>query len=248
MKMLIFPAGTTAACAFAARCLQENNVTLIDHPSPEITHVLLDVPSFGADEKLRGGGNAEAILERIPENVTVIGGGLEHPALEGYEKIDLLKDAVYLAENAAITADCALGVARKIMTGTFRDFPVLVLGWGRIGKCLARNLQNLGVSVAVAARKESDRAMLSALGYIALDYGELPQQLGKFRMVYNTVPASMVSRKDLGDCLVIDLASGSGLAGENVILARGLPGTWAPESSGRLIAARVLALCREGKV
>ena len=53
---MIVPAGSTAACRHAQRILAEQGFTVVDHPTPEATHLLLDVPSFEAPGRLRGGG------------------------------------------------------------------------------------------------------------------------------------------------------------------------------------------------
>jgi len=112
-----------------------------------------------------------------------------------------------------------------------------VIGWGRIGKCLAQLLKSIGAQVTVAARKESDRVMLKALGYGALDTCELDTT--PYRLIFNTVP-QMICPDCPGKGLKIDLASKLGLGGEDVLWARGLPGKDAPESSGHLIAQTVL--------
>lgn len=246
-SMLIYPAGTTAACGCAAEALEESGYLVTDHIQPEITHLLLDVPSFSGGQ-LRGGGSLEALLARLPPAVVIVGGMLRQRLPEGYTAIDLLTDEHYLAENAAITADCALRVAGKALPGTFRDSPALVIGWGRIGKCLAKKLQALGCPVTVAARKEADRAMLRALGYPAVDTAALETVLPEMRMVFNTAPEPVLGRAQAALCrkgLFIDLASKPGIAAEHVIWARGLPGVYAPEASGRLIAKRFLALWEE---
>ena len=238
--MLIYPAAATEAVRYAVLNLHKEGICTIDHPAPEITHLLLDVPSFASDGKPRNGTKLETILERIPPDVTVVGGNLDHPALSGYKVMDLLKDEYYLAQNAAITADCALRVATPLLKTTFRDTPTLILGWGRIGKCLANLLRGTGAQVIVAARKETDRAMLNALGYEAVDFSHLPSFC---KLVFNTVPG-----QDFGDfpnCVKIDLASQKSLTGEDVVWARGLPGTMVPESSGNLIAKTILRLCKE---
>lgn len=248
-SILVFPGGSTAACGFAADCLRRAGIALVDHPSPEVTHLLLDVPSFGPDGSLRGGGRAESLLERLPPAVIVAGGNLRHPALEGYSLLDLLTDADYLAQNAAITAHCALRVAAPLLTATFAGSPTLVIGWGRIGKCLGSLLKSLGAEVTVAARKETDRAMLRALGYQAADTARLEAILPRCRLIFNTVPEMLLPEDRLAackDCVKIDLASKAGMAGTDVIWARGLPGKYAPESSGRLIAKTFLKLSGEG--
>lgn len=226
-KRLIYPVGTTEAIGFAARYLR---LPLVDHPTPDATHLLLDVPLRQT--------NVEKILDMLPPDITVIGGNLNLP---NYRCLDLLQDPEYLARNAAITAHCAVKLALPYLTVTLEHCPVLILGWGRIGKCLARLLANMGAEVTVAARKEADRAMLRALGYRACDYPELPKILHCCRLIYNTVPEKILSESTTFccDCVKIELASQPGLPGD-VIDGRGLPGKLAPESSGRLIADTIL--------
>lgn len=244
-KHLIYPIGSGRSCRFAAQMLQQRGFALVDHPTPEVTHLLLDVPSFGNDGMLRGGGDVGHILEMLPRYITVIGGNTEHPALEEYKCMDLLKDEFYLAANAAITAECALQVAAPLLTTTFSGISVLVIGWGRIGKCLATLLKAIGAKVTVAARKSTDRATLEALGYRTVEPARIA---GSFRLIFNTAPAPMLRAEQLNqfkNCVKIDLASRRGLEGDDVIWARGLPGIHAPESSGQLIADTVLRLIKE---
>lgn len=243
-NILIYPTGSTAACRYAAQFLQKQNIPLVDHPTPEVTHLLLDIPSFGSDGKLRSGGALEPLLEMLPPNITVIGGHLSHPALEHHRTVDLLMDAHYLSVNAAITADCALQVATPLLTTTLQDSPALVIGWGRIGKCLAQMLKALRCNVTVAARKEADRAMLRALQYEAVDMEQMVRTLPKYRLIFNTAPESVLSAGQLRKCsaVKIDLASRRGLESGDVVWARGLPGIHAPESSGKLIAETILSI------
>lgn len=246
---LVFPVGETLACDYAGKFLKESRWEISDHLSPDITHLLLDVPSFRASGVLRSGEAIKGLLEKLPAGITVIGGGLSDPALDGYRKTDLLSDPVYLAKNAAITAHCAFVFAGKRLDTVYPDTPTLVIGWGRIGKCLGALLRKLGAPVTVAARKEADRAMLRALGYPAVSPEELPAMLPGFRLIFNTAPAPVLTEEmaALGkSALKIDLASSPGILGEDVIPARGLPGIYAPESSGRLIAETVLRLWKDG--
>lgn len=247
-SILIYPKGTTAACVCSAAALDKAGIPTVDHPSPEVTHLLLDVPSFSGDGTLRGGGSLTELLDRLPDSVTVIGGKLDHPALAGHATMDLLQNPEYVAENAAITADCAIRIAGSLLPVTFREAPALVLGWGRIGKCLAKLLTRLGCPVTVGARNPADRAMVAALGGKAVEIGEIPGILPETRLLFNTVPASILGSELLDHfprCVKIDLASIPGLIGSDVVYARGLPGQYAPESSGGLIARRVLHFIEE---
>lgn len=209
-------------------------------PGTQITHLLLPVPSFAGDGSIRGGGDLETVLSVLPRNVTVIGGNLQHPVLAGYETVDLLQDAFYVSENADITARCAIKLLSDCLPCTLKDCPVLILGWGRIGKCLARLLRANDARVTVYARKETDRGLLKALGYAVQD---TPNPIG-FRAVINTAPAPV-----LPDCpkdiLKMELSSVMGIGGNDVLWAKGLPATCAPESSGKLIADTTVRLLKK---
>ena len=119
---------------------------------------------------------------------------------------------------------------------------MLVIGWGRIGKCLSRLLRQMGANVTVCAKKAKDRNILSAMGYNAVDFHEV--DLTDYKVIYNTAP-TMVFPTCPGDALKIDLASRLGLGSPDVIWARGLPGKDAPESSGNLIAKTLIPILRK---
>lgn len=246
--ILIYPRGVTDACTCAAGFLEKAGIPLTDHPSPEVTHLLLDVPSFAQDGQLRGGGSIQKVLEMLPIGTKVIGGRLNHSALSGHGIFDLLQEPAYLASNAAITAECALRVAAPLLPATLPDTPALVIGWGRIGKCLTKLLSSLGCPVTVAARNPNDRAMAEALGWQSAAVSRIPEILPWIRLIFNTVPAPILNTEVLDgykSCVKIDLASSPGLQGSDVIYARGLPGQYAPESSGRQIAQAVIQYLRE---
>ena len=153
--------------------------------------------------------------------------------------IDLLKDPVYVSKNANITAHCAVKLAMNKLTCILPDCKTLIIGWGRIGKCLAKLLRDMGCQVVVAARKETDRAILAALGYDTCSIEDIDPE--SFDLIYNTAP-EMLFPECPGNSLKIDLASQLGLGGSDVLWARGLPGKMAPISSGQLIAETVLRL------
>lgn len=237
----IFTAGHSAALDYAIHTLKRSNLEFV--PSPEMaTHLLLPVPSFLADGSLQGGGNWEELLSKCSNDITIIGGNLKHPALTHYKTIDLLQDPEYLAKNANITAHCAISLAMSKLPFILPDCPVLIIGWGRIGKCLAHLLRELGCSVTVAARKDADRAILQALGYGAIAPDAIKPN--DYALLFNTVPA-LVLTNCIEDSLKIDLASCPGMTGEGVLWARGLPGKDAPESSGTLIAETVIRLLKK---
>ena len=175
-EILLYAAGRSDAARYAAHFLKDAGLPVTTQGPERATHVLLDVPSREAPEGLATG-------------AIVLGGGPEGRA-PGHAYIDLLCDPGYQANNARITAHCALEVAAAHLPRTFYRLPVLILGWGRIGKCLGGLLRALGAQVAVAARNPADQAMLEALGYTAVDPASL--ELDGYRVVFNTVPARLV--------------------------------------------------------
>ena len=173
---------------------------------------------------------------------TLIGGNLDF-LNENVERLDLLKDPYYLAANAAITAESALALVLRELRCEIHQANILILGWGRIGKCLTHQLHHLNARVTVFARKDTDRAMLRALGYRYTSREDLNRLLPQFHCVINTVPASILtadaSRLLRPGCLKLELASGVWLPGEDVVLAHGLPAKCKPEASGALIAKTI---------
>lgn len=228
----ILPSGSSAALTYAVHNLEKAGCQILLQPDTSVTHLLLPIPSPVAD----------SVLARLPETVTVVGGNL--PAMD-QPVIDLLQDPVYVSKNANITAHCAVKLAMNKLTCILSDCKTLIVGWGRIGKCLGKLLRDMGVPVTIAARKEADRAMLEALGYSTCSVEDVDPS--EFDLIYNTAP-EMVFPECPGQGLKIDLASKLGLGGSDVLWARGLPGKMAPASSGQLIAETVLRLLEKEHV
>lgn len=240
MKMLtrtILCIRRSEAVAHAAQYLRQLGLTVTESSGPDVTHLLLPVPSFS-----QGDTYLAHHLTELPDDVIVSGGNLNSPLLEHYRCVDFLQDCWYLAENAAITAECALALAEKERP-TSCSCPVLILGWGRIGKCLAQLLRSKGYSVTIAARKMPDLAMIRALGYRSEAIYEVSDSLRRYRMIFNTVPELILPNADThSDCIIFELASKPGITGGNIVNARGLPGKMSPERSGKLIAETFIRL------
>lgn len=247
---VLYCAGNTEACQIAAKILAENGTVSSPVSGETTTDLLLDIPSFRPDGSLRSGGSIETILDTLPKEIHIWGGKLGSALQKQYRCTDLLEDPIYLADNAAITGDCALKIAGPLLKTTWDRSSVLVIGWGRIGKWLARTLKSLGANVTVSARNAADRSLLEALGFTPATPDILPDRITQFDVVFNTAPAPMLNEVQLSEnpeLIAIDLASQKGLDGPDVIWARGLPGVYAPKASGALIAETILRLQKEVK-
>ena len=235
-KICFYTLGASDALTHARNCLLSWGYDIADVPCPAVTHLLLPVPSFEPGGNIKGGPNLAEVLPRFSPDVTALGGML--PPLP-VATVDLLQDAHYTAENAAITAHCALGLLMQQLPTTLANLPVLILGWGRIGKCLGQLLSGMGTRVTVAARRVEDRAMIAALRMEAVDF-PVPQA-DRYAVVINTIPAPVLQAGETRPgAYLLDLASQPGILGENVHWERGLPGRLAPQSAGTLMAKTAL--------
>lgn len=244
--MSFYISGRTPALKHAAQILRTAGIVTTESPQWSNRHLLLDVPSFRPGSSLC----LDTLLNALPRDITIWGGNLQHPALEEYRCVDLLKEEAYLLENASITADCAIALIDPILNKSWQDVNVLIIGWGRIGKFLAKQLKSMTNHLTIAARKEQDCQSLHLMGYQPVRLTELKEILPDCDLIINTVPAEVLTEEDLSscrNCLKIDLASKKGIAGEDVIWARGLPGIHAPDRSGRLIAQTILRILKEAE-
>ena len=228
---------STDAIHYAAKYLCACGFDVTPSPDMDITHLLLPVPTFPAAEVF-----LSDTLSILPPNVQISGGNLEE-RLNRYQVVDFLKDPYYLAENAAITARCAIEIVERRHSASLSGCSILIVGWGRIGKCLSYFLGRIGATVTVAARKDADRAMIRALGFQDTSIADAASQLKKYQVILNTVPVMVLpDMATRPDTIILELASKPGMSGANIIDARGLPSKMAPEASGKLIAETFIRL------
>ena len=143
---------------------------------------------------------------------------------------------------------------------TVKDTNCLVLGYGRIGKFLARLLLDLHANVTVAARKGKDLVQAELDGCTSCPLRDLAGRLPHCDVLYNTIPHLVLDQTLLpmvpNQCLCIDLASKPGgidfraaeQLGLETIWALGLPGKVAPGSAGQAIVDTILQILTEQEV
>lgn len=220
----------------------------------------LPLPSFDAAGGLiaQSGARVRAadIAALLTPGMRVFGGKLGSEAAilagSGAAVIDYLGLEQLTAANAVPTAEGAIQIAMERLPVTIQGCCALVIGWGRIGKILARKLALLGADVTVSARRGADAAMIAALGMQDETTGRFCRGLSRYDLIVNTVPARVLGRELLAsarpDCLIIDLASKPGgvdfdaaaQLGRETVQALSLPGRVAPVSAGRLLRDAIL--------
>ena len=173
--------------------------------------------------------------------------------------VDLANDAVLLAQNARVTAEVALLQAISHTKRAIFDSKAAVLGYGRIGKMLARHLQALGAPVKVGARRENVRFEAQKAGFSAF-LPDDPALFADVDVVFNTIPSPIVTPRTLAalrePTLYLELASAPGglsVEGKHhplleVVDCGGLPGRFCPNSAGKFLAQAVIChLGEEGE-
>ena len=204
-----------------------------------------------------------ALWEKHPTMI-LFGGKLPQSLKEGksHPVLDYYDFPVLQLRNAYITAEAAMMTAMELTDRTLRGTPVAVLGYGRIGKYLARLLRAVGAEVTVCARRQESLFEAASEGCRPLLISNDPtrNQLTAlsqgYPVLFNTVPVHLLSLSILErldrECLFIDLASAPfGISDEDVravtaknglryLRAPSLPGSYAPRDAGRIIAECIL--------
>jgi len=171
--------------------------------------------------------------------------------------IDILEREEMAVLNAIPTAEGAIQIAMEELPITLNGSRTLILGFGRLGKVLAKMLDGLGADVYVMTRKYADIAWLKAYGIKPVYINDLNKHLGGMDVIFNTIPSRILDSARLEtagrECLIIDLASKPGgvdfdhakMLGIKVIWALSLPGKVAPVTAANCMKQTIYNIIEE---
>lgn len=154
--------------------------------------------------------------------------------------------------NGIATAEGAIMKAIEVSCGNLHDSQVLITGFGRCAKVLAKKLAGLDCRITIAARKDADCCLADAFGYSFLSFEQLPGIVSHFDYIFNTVPSLIFNRALLKrispETAFIDIASLPGgfdaQAAKDLSLNihhfLGIPGKVAPKASGDILVDFIL--------
>ena len=222
--------------------------------------VLLPVEGMDATGEIHAHDNNDTIfltqemINKTPKHCTIFTGTANDALREMVHKAD--RSLVVLFErddiaikNAIPTAEATLQIAMEETSRTIHHSNVLVIGYGRVGKTMARLFHQVGANVTVAARKDEDFARVDEMKFGATHINDLHHTLKNVNIIINTVPAPILQEKELTtidpQTLIIDVASKPGgtdfktaeKLGIRAIHALGLPGKVAPTTAGDILAS-----------
>ena len=144
--------------------------------------------------------------------------------------------------NAVPTAEGCLALLLQLRRRTIWESDFLVLGYGRIGRAVARRLDLLGGHTTVAARSAVQRANARCAGHRAAPLDRLPVVLPRKMLEKLPRGALIIDLASLPGGTDFDAAEALGLRAEHALA---LPGKCAPDTAGALIAQTVLTILQE---
>lgn len=198
-----------------------------------------------------------ALFHLFEPGQLALGGRVTRPvermaAKADIELIDYYEREELKISNAVPTAEGALAIAMSEVPYTIHGAKCLVVGYGRVGRAMARLLGGVGAEVTAAARRYEDLARIRADGYRTVRTERLAAVAGDFSIIFNTVPAEIFTKEVLSvippSVPIIDLASSPGGVdrdfaeknGNHTVFALSLPGKTAPVTAGHIIEESVL--------
>lgn len=225
----------------------------------------LILPVRSNDENGRIGGTSELCPVTITEDLlgrltpkAAIYCGIGSPYLRelsektGHPLKEIMEYDAVAVPNADLTAEGTVDYVMKRTVVSLADLRVTVFGFGRVGKACARLFSAVGSRVTVFCRSETDIRKGRELGFDTRYYSGASAVLPKTDLLINTVPAVVVTHREVSllkrGSLIIDLASMPGgvdraaaeTCGIESVMLPGLPGKYAPVSAGRILASYYL--------
>ncbi len=204
----------------------------------------------------------ELIAEMSNKNKTFLAGKISESVEEklkagNIKSIDLLKREELVVLNTIATAEGTIQIAMENTQKTIHGSNILIMGFGRVGKVLAKMLDGIGAKVSCEARKNSDIAWIKAYGYNPIHLSELEKVLGDYDIIINTIPFQILDEERLKyvkkECTILDLSSTPGGVDRNaarrmglkLIWALSLPGKVAPMTSAEFIKETLNHILKE---
>ena len=228
-----------------------SSVVILPLPA-SLDGALLNCKAASEDEKIL----IKDIIDLADEKSILIGGKLprwvaDYAAKKDIRTFDYFESESFQIKNAYTTAEAALNIAMNSLLKNIRGAKIAVTGYGRISKQLVKLLRGMDAQVTVAARKDSDLAWAGLCGCKTINISN-SKSVSALRfgydVIFNTVPYMLFDESFLSNVdprtILIELASTPGGIDVSaakkmksaVLWAASLPGKYAPESAGELIA------------
>lgn len=210
-----------------------NNIYIL---SPRFDFLTLNLQSFK--------NNSKVFYYFMPEDIKVL--LLERDII--LIKITDIEQFTY--HNCVFTAEGALMHSIMETDIALIEMKVLILGFGHLGKALARTYQPLSAGVTVATNQESELASAMLFNTTSITIDQANEDLSKYDLIINTIPAQIFNKpvEFAPNVLIIELATKihpfdyEELDKKNIksIILKSLPAKVCKLSAGKLLMNTIL--------
>lgn len=159
--------------------------------------------------------------------------------------------------NTIATAEGIIAEAIIHKNTNLHESNVVILGFGKCAKTLARKLDGLCAHVTIAARKESALSEASSMGYKTINMSELKDNIHKYEYIFNTIPALVINEDIINniskESMIFDIASMPGGVDKvaalkhniSVYHSLGIPGKYSPKASGDVLGYYLIEIIHD---
>ena len=135
---------------------------------------------------------------------------------------------------------------------SLKNMPALIVGYGRVGKALAKVFDDNHMEVSIATNDKNEFALSSIYSKKVFAVNDLEAKVKGYKAIINTVPKLVIDSKVIKnvdkDCFILDLASNPGgvdfdYARErnlNVIHATSVPAAASPKAAALILKEAIL--------
>ena len=201
-------------------------------------------------------------LMNLIKDKTLIAGTISNDSYEKYRDvkiIDIMKNEKLAILNTIATAE---GAIKEIIENTqinIHGSKIMILGFGRIGKTLAKKLDGLSAKVTVVSKEDEELAWAEAYGYIKIELNKIKNIIKDYDIIVNTIPSIILQGSILKEInknvLLLDLASGDGGINKkeadennlNLIKSLGIPGKISPIATAKILKEAIYEIMEEKK-
>ena len=194
--------------------------------------------------------NPYDILRYAEKEKLVFGGKFDESFLKMLQQkqmryFDFLKDEALTVKNAYLTAEGTVSYLSTLAPKSLFETKALIIGFGRIAKCLVRLMAAFKMNITVAARKKSDLTKAKFLGCKSIPIKQV-KSLEGYDYVINTVPAKVFKNALIEQMSApyIDLA-GEAIEAKNYVRLSAVPGKYAPLSAGEYYGEYIKSILSE---
>jgi|GEM_PF-3959851 len=146
---------------------------------------------------------------------------------------DLGESETFKRKNAILTVEGVLALSIKSTLFSIYSSKVLVVGYGRIGCYLTKQLLSLGAQVYIVEQElQKTKGLKGAQVFDDID--KLPADV-TFDIIYNTVNKNILSR--YSNTTIFDIANV--LCGYNIVSTKSLPAIYSAYSSAKIVAESI---------